>query len=310
MNASFKRLRWSLWAACASLAATVAGAAEYRSFATPEEAVDALVSAARVQDREALTGLFGPDAEDLANPDSVQGAYEMDEFVAAFDAGHRIVRESGARAELEVGSEGWPFPIPLVQEAGVWRFDTASGREELLNRRIGRNELAVLRTLRAYVGAQREYAARDRDSDEVLEFAQRIVSTPGRTDGLYWPPALNGEISPFGPGVARAQSVGYFTDLDNEKREPRPFHGYYFKILDRQGAHAPGGKHAYVINGNMIGGFGLVAWPAEHGESGVMTFIVNQQGRVHERDLGPDTGRKARRMTAFDPDPSWRLSQD
>ncbi|HMO66337.1 MAG TPA: DUF2950 domain-containing protein, partial [Verrucomicrobiota bacterium] len=251
-----------------------------------------------------------PDAEDLANPDSVQGAYEMGEFVAAFDEAHRLVRESAARAELEVGADGWPFPIPLVEAAGQWRFDTAAGREELLNRRIGRNELAVLRTLRAYVAAQRGYAARARDGDGVLEFAQHIVSTPGRTDGLYWPPRLNGELSPIGPAVARAQSVGYFTDLDDERREPRPFHGYYFKILDRQGAHAPGGRHGYVINGNMVAGFGLVAWPAEHGDSGVMTFIVNQQGRVHEKDLGPDTARKARRITAFDPDPSWRISRD
>jgi hypothetical protein len=162
--------------------------------------------------------------------------------------------------------------------------------------------------MRAYVEAQREYATRDRDGDEVLEYAQKITSSIGRTDGLFWPPDLNGEISPLGPAVARAQTEGYFEDPS--KGQPRPFHGYFFKVLASQTDRAPGGAYDYVINGNMIGGFALVGWPAQYGESGVMTFIVNQQGRVYQRDLGTGTAETVRNMTAYDPEPDWRLSTD
>jgi hypothetical protein len=168
----------------------------------------------------------------------------------------------------------------------------------------------VLRVVRAYVEAQREYASRDRDDDEVLEYAQRIASSPGKTDGLFWPPALNGEISPLGPLVARAHAEGYSRKSSSAGSGPRSFHGYFFKILTRQGKHAPGGRYDYIINGNMIGGFALVSWPAEYGESGVMTFIVNQQGRVRQRDLGQNTMRMTEKMTAYDPDPSWEISPD
>ncbi len=204
----------------------------------------------------------------------------------------------------------WPFPIPLVKAAGGWQFDTEAGLEELLNRRIGRNELDVLQVMKVYVEAQREYASRDRDSDEVLEFAQKITSSEGRTDGLFWPPQLNGEISPLGPMVADAQAEGYDRIGKTGNREPQPFHGYLFRPLTRQGKHAPGGKYDYVINGNMIGGFALVAWPAAYGESGVMTFIVNQQGRVYQRDLGPVTAKTVRKLSAYDPDSKWQLSAD
>jgi hypothetical protein len=233
-----------------------------------------------------LVALFGSASQELQNPDEVQGAAERAAFATAFNATNRLVRESETRMVLEVGDNAWPFPIPLVQGAQGWQFDTAAGLEELLNRRIGRNELDVLRVLRAYVEAQRDYASRDRDGDEVLEYAQKIVSSPGRTDGLYWPPELNGEISPFGPGVARAQAAGYFANLPKTDDGPQAFHGYLFKILTRQGKNAPGGKYDYIINGNMIGGFALVAWPAEYDSSGVMTFLINQQGRVYQRDLG------------------------
>jgi len=164
--------------------------------------------------------------------------------------------------------------------------------------------------MRAYVDAQREYAGKDRDGDEVLEYAQKITSSPGQTDGLYWPPELNGETSPLGPLVAEAQGEGYFKQSPAADAGPRPFHGYLFKILTSQGKHAPGGKYSYIINGNMIGGFALMAWPARYGDSGVMTFIVNQQGRVYQKDLGKRTASIVKGMKAYDPDPSWQVSQD
>ena len=281
-----------------------------RAFAAPEEAVIALDQAVNTTNRAAFAALFGPESEELANPDSVQGAQEMATFAAAFNATNRLVRESETRMVLEVGTNAWPFPIPLVKTAKGWQFDTQAGLEELLNRRIGRNELEVLRVMRAYVDAQREYASKDRDGDGVLEYAQKMSSSPGQMDGLYWPPELNGEISPLGPLVAQAQGEGYFSESRAADAGPQPFHGYLFKILTGQGQHAPGGNYSYIINGNMIGGFALVAWPARYGDTGVMTFIVNQQGRVYQKDLGENTSRIVKKIRAYDPDPSWRASQD
>jgi hypothetical protein len=211
---------------------------------------------------------------------------------------------------LEVGTNSWPFPIPIVRQNGRWLFDTKAGEEELLNRRIGKNELATLQVMRGYVEAQREYASRDRDGDEVLEYAQKLRSSPGMKDGLYWSPDLDGEISPFGPFVAYAQGKGYGLASTSEDEVPGPFHGYYFKILTRQGKHAPGGKYDYIINGNMIGGFALVAWPASYEDSGVMTFIVSQQGVVYQKDLGAKTSKLASALKAYDPDSSWVRSPD
>lgn len=279
-------------------------------FTTPEEAVQALASTVRTTNRTEFAVLFGDAAERLVNPDTVQGAAELAEFATAFETASRLVVESDTRRTLEVGTDGWPFPIPLVKSAAGWQFDTAAGADEILNRRIGRNELSVLRIVRAYVEAQREYASRDRDADEVLEFAQRIASSPGQTDGLFWSPEVNGEISPLGPLMAAAQSEGYRRLAGKAGQAPQPFHGYLFRILKAQGPHAPGGKHRYVINGNMIAGFGLVAWPVEYGNSGVMTFLVNQQGRVYEKDLGAKTADIVRRMTTYDPGSGWRISRD
>lgn len=289
---------------------SLAAAEAAQAFATPEAAVDALSQAVTTTNRVALNSLFGDASQRLVNPDEVQGATELAEFAAAFAAAHRLVRQSDSRMILELGMNRWPFPIPLARTAVGWQFDTAAGLDELLNRRIGHNELDVLRVVRAYVQAQREYASRDRDGDDVLEYAQRIRSSPGQADGLYWPPELNGEVSPLGPFMAFAQSEGYSWKGAAVETGPQPFHGYLFKPLTRQGKHAPGGKYHYVINGNMIGGFALVAWPAEYGQSGVMTFLVNQQGRVYQRDLGAATAKIVRKMRAYDPDPAWRVSQD
>ena len=281
-----------------------------KTYATAEAAVTALDSAVKAHDGGALRAIFGPAVVDLQNPDRVQATNEFNAFAAALEAAHHLVHRSPTNCVLELGTNAWPFPVPLVAQDGRWHFDTAAGTEELLNRRIGKNELAVLEAMRAYVDAQREYASRDRDGDAVLEYAQRLASSPGTKDGLYWPPDLDGEISPLGPLVADAQVEGYAMQGKGDTGEREPFHGYYFKILTRQGKHAPGGKYDYVINGNMIGGFALVAWPAEYGQSGIMTFIVNQQGRVYQSDLGSKTAKTAAKMKDYDPDDTWRVSAD
>jgi len=287
-----------------------------KAFNSPQEAVRALGEAVDATNRAALATLFGAETERLVNPDSVQGTRELADFAAAFNTSNRLVHASDARMILEVGDNAWPFPIPLVNMPDGWRCDTVAGRDEILNRRIGRNELDVLRIMRAYVEAQREYASRDRDGDGVLEYAQKVASSPGRMDGLFWPLELNGEMSPLGPLVAYAHGEGYLqkgrdgAPPPSANQGPRPFHGYLFKILTRQGKSPPGGQYDYVINGNMIGGFALLAWPAEYRDSGVMTFIVNQQGRVYQKDLGPKTAKIVRDITAYDPDATWRLSAD
>jgi hypothetical protein len=281
-----------------------------KTFATAEEAVVALISATTTNDKNSLHALFGPAGADLENPDRVQSTNELRNFTTAFNQAHRLLRESDSKYVLEVGSDAWPFPVPIVRKGGRWFFDTAAGKDELLNRRIGKNELSALDVMRAYVDAQREYASRDHDGDGVLEYAQRISSSPGLTDGLYWPPETSSETSPLGPWVGEAQTEGYFGEGRDLVAGPEPFHGYFFKILTRQGSHAPGGKHDYIINGNMIAGFALVGWPAEYGDSGVMTFIVNQQGRVYQKDLGAGTTKTVQHMQAYDPDSSWRLSPD
>jgi len=282
-----------------------------RSFASPEEAVASLRLATSAADTNALTAILGPGSEDLQNPDRIQATNELRTFSSALAETNHLVRVSDTLVLLEVGDDLWPFPVPIVKKDGGWFFDTDAGKDELLSRRVGKNELATLPVMRAHVEAQREYASRDHDGDGVLEYAQRLVSSPGKRDGLYWPLDFDGDESPLGPLVAYAQAEVYSPELREEKEVERgPYHGYYFKILTRQGKHAPGGKYDYVINGNMIGGFAMVAWPTEYGGSGVMTFIVNQHGRVYQKDLGPKTPGLAGRMKAYDPDPGWTLSPD
>jgi len=279
-----------------------------KTFTTPEEAAAALVAAAASGDTNAFGVIFGPLATEIENPDRVQAANELSVFNAAVKERQHIARESDVKCVLEIGDSSWPFPVPIVKRDGRWFFDTEAGKDELLNRRIGKNELSTLQSVRAYVEAQRDYASKDRDGDQVLEYAQKFKSSPGTKDGLYWPSDLDGEISPLGPLVAQAQEEGYGQKPRDLNAKPNPFHGYFFKILTRQGKSAPGGKYDYVINGNMIGGFALVAWPAEYGESGIMTFIVNQQGQVYQKDLGPKTPKIAAAMKAYDPDPTWKVS--
>lgn len=281
-----------------------------KAFPTPQAAVVALSQAVNSLDASKLREVFGPAVADLKNPDQVQATNELEAFATALNTTNALVRQSDTNFELDVGPDAYPFPVPIVQKDGQWFFDTEAGEQELLNRRIGRNELDVLKSLRAYVDAQREYASEDRMGDQVLQYAQRIASTPGKKDGLYWPADNSGEESPFGPLVAAARGEGYKVESKGQQTSREPFHGYYFKILTRQGNDAPGGKYNYIINGNMIAGFAMIAWPAEYGNTGVMTFIVNQQGRVYQRDLGPKTGQLAPGITEYNPGPDWEVSPD
>jgi Protein of unknown function (DUF2950) len=287
-------------AAAALLVCAMASAASaQQSFKTPDEAASALMTAAKSGDRKALLTVLGPGAADIVSSgDAVADQDVRKEFITAYDEKHQI-NPDGDGAILIIGRDDFPFPIPLARTGDTWRFDTQAGRTEILSRRIGRNELAAIQASLAYVDAQNDYADKDRVGPGV--YAQRIVSQPGKKDGLYWPAAPDEEESPLGDLVAGAAAKGYRVGGARA-----PFHGYYFKILSRQGPAAPGGSLDYVVKGKMIGGFALVAYPSEYRNSGVMTFIVSHAGTVYEKDLGPRTAQVAESMTAFNPDQSWK----
>jgi hypothetical protein len=282
-------------------------AGEEQVFNSPEEAVNALVTVATNHDTNGLHAIFGPEVAGMISPDAVQATEEFQLFVQRLTEKWQLITNSDANITLDLGADGWPFPIPLVAENGHWHFDTAAGKSEILNRRIGQNELGAIDVCRAYVEAQREYASEDRLGDGVPAFAQLLRSTPGKHDGLFWPAKPDEELSPFGPLVAAARVEGYHHTARLLSDELAPYHGYYFKILTRQGKQAPGGKYCYVINGRMIAGFALVAWPAEWGNTGIMTFVVNQQGKVYQRDLGKRTAKVAGAMKRYNPDNGWVL---
>lgn len=275
------------------------------SFPSPEEAVKALTAAAKAGDRAAVDAIFGPAVKDLLSGDAKQDALEFAAFARSIGTFSRLVRQADDRYVLDIGVDDWPLPIPLVQKGGSWVFDTAAGKDEIVNRRIGEDEINAIGVCRTYVDAQREYALLDRDGSGVVEYAQRLKSTHGMKDGLYWPVSAGEEPSPLGPLVAEARAEGY--GGKTAEGQPEPFKGYLFKVLTAQGASAPGGSYSYVINGHMVAGFALVAYPAHWGESGIMTFIVNQSGRVYERNLGADSAQVAQAMTEFDPDADWSL---
>jgi hypothetical protein len=285
-------------------------AASQRIFSSPEEARQALITAAQEKNRDALTAIFGPAQRDLQPGDPVEEKSEFEHFSQHVQEGVEVVKEGESKAILQIGSEKWPFPIPIVKKGDGWIFDTAAGREEILTRRIGHNELVAINVCRAYAQAQHEYYdMQNHEGDQVPKYAQHMISRPGKRDGLYWPTPPGGEASPLGPLVAKAKEEGYMAPRKAGESGPRPFHGYYFKILKKQGKSAPGGKYDYVINGNMVAGYAMVAYPSRWGVSGVMTFIVNQSGRVYEKNLGPKTEKIAKKMKAYNPDPSWRLVQ-
>jgi len=223
-------------------------------------------------------------------------------FLAAYDAHWDITHKGASVAVLDVGKDDWPLPIPLVKNAAGWHFDTAAGKREILARRIGRNEMAAIQAALAYVDAQRDYASKDR-GDGVLDYAQRFISTPGKHDGLYWETAQNEPASPLGPTFAAARAEGY--GFGGQQQSPRPYHGYYYRILTAQGPAAKGGAYSYLAGNHMIGGFALVAYPASYRVSGVTSFIVNQDGVIFQKDLGPNTADIASKMNEFNPGPGW-----
>ncbi len=291
----------TLAAACSFSVSTAAGT--QKIFATPEQAVRALVSAARTGNTRALLTILGPRSRALVSSgDKVADAQARRKFVAAYDAASRLDSDSDDRRTLSVGNDDWTFPFPIVKRGKAWAFDASAGAQEILNRRIGANELDAIEVCHAYVDAQREYAEKDRNNDGFIEYAQKFLSNRGKRDGLYWPAAPGEEESPIGPLMVRAQAQGYST---KPSRDRRPYHGYYYRILTGQGDAAKGGAYGYIVNGHMMGGFALVAFPAQYGVSGVMTFIVNQDNVVYQKDLGPDTAEIAEKMTLFDPEPSW-----
>jgi hypothetical protein len=293
-----------LLTAAAFAIAMVSVANAQQSFKTPEEAVDALVSASKARDRKGVLTVLGPDAADIVSSgDEVADASDRERVLEAYDVKHQLVMEGADKAVLVLGNQDWPFPIPLVRKDGAWRFDTAAGREEILFRRIGRNELSAIQAILAYVDAQHEYAEKGVGGNGV--YAQRIVSRPGTKDGLYWPAQSGEDDSPLGEFAASAAAEGY-----RAGQQRIPYHGYYYKVLTRQGPNAPGGALDYVVRGKMIGGFALVAYPAQYGNSGVMTFLVNHQGTIYEKDLGPQTAAVAGGMTAFNPDSTWQRVSD
>jgi hypothetical protein len=292
-----------LTAAVLALAmASVANAQQ--SFKTMEEAANALTSAAKTGDRKAILAVLGRDGADIVSSgDVVADALARNRVIEAYDAKHQVVMEGTDKAVLVIGREDWPFPIPLVRKDSTWRFDTAAGREEILYRRIGRNELSAIQACLAYVDAQQEYAEQGVAGNRL--YAQRIVSQPGKKDGLYWPADCSADESPLGELAASAAAEGY-----RAGQQRAPYHGYYYKVLTRQGPNAPGGTLDYIVRGRMIGGFALVAYPAEYRNSGVMTFLVNHRGDIYEKDLGPNSARAAASMTAFNPDNTWRRVTD
>jgi hypothetical protein len=290
-----------LFTICAALALASAAASNAQErFDTPEAAVQAVLDAADAHDSARLSAIFGPRAKDiLTSGTAAQDQAEQAEFAHLARAKHRleISPMNSDRAILAVGDEDWPFPIPLVRAKGKWSFDASEAPVEMQARRIGTHELDAIEICHAYVEAQQKYASEDRDKDGMLEYAPHLMSAPGRQDGLYW----EGASEPLVPaGFAQAAWEG------TQKGHAKPYHGYYFRVLDGQGAHAPGGAHTYVVKSKLIGGFGLVAWPAEYGATGIHTFIVNQDGVVYEKDIAPVPDKAAAPITRFDPDDSWK----
>ena len=273
-----------------------------RTFDTPDQAADALVSALRTWSRDQFKTLLGSEAEEeIGSGDDVADRNDAQRFLKAYDERHHLETEKDGRVTLVVGSDDWPLPIPIVKENDKWRFDGEAGREEIINRRIGRNELDVIEVCRAFVDAQKEYALANPNNSPVNEYARRFLSDDGKKNGLYWPTAEGEMPSPLGPFVAAAVEQGYSAAAPKAGDEPRPYHGYCYHMLTAQGPGAKGGAMDYIVNGRMIGGFAAVAYPADYGNSGIMTFIVNQDGVVYQKDLGDDTEKMAKAMQSFDP---------
>ena len=279
-----------------------------RTFASPGEAVQVLVEAVKAGDMEALASILGPEGRDLiSSGDAVADKQGRERFVRSYEESNTLQRPTETKAVLVIGKDEWPLPIPVVKEGDAWRFDTAVGKEEILSRRIGRNELDTIQVCLAYVDAQREYARVPREGDGLLTYAMKFRSDKGKQNGLYWPTKKGEAPSPLGVLVANARAEGYSRKTSGGT--PTPYHGYFYRILTTQGPDAPGGAYDYIVNGKMIGGFALVAYPAQYGVSGVMTFIVNHEGVVYQKDLGTDTENTARAMQPYNPDNTWKKAE-
>ncbi len=280
---------------------SVAAKAKQKTFETPAAAVAALIQALRDNNEKELLAILGPGSETLVSSgDQVEDREQSARFIRYYDEKNYLDNEGDKKIVLHVGNNDWPFPIPIVKTGKDWRFDTKLGKEEILSRRIGRNELNTIQTCLAIVDAEREYATRDRDGSGLLEYAQKFFSDKGKKDGLYWEVKPGEKPSPLGLLVAKAQGEGY-----KKGEKPAPYDGYFFRILTAQGKDSNGGAYSYLVKGKMIGGFALVAYPASYGVSGVKTFIVNHEGVVYQKDLGPDTAKKAKSMREFNPDKTW-----
>jgi hypothetical protein len=277
-------------------------AVKQKGFPSAEDAVKAAIAAVKSDDNKEVLAIFGAEAKELIfSGDPVADKQRREKFISAYDKKNILAKE-GDKTVLIVGENDWPFPIPLVKKGDQWIFDTKAGKEEILNRRIGQNELFTIQTMLAVVDAQREYAMADRDGDGLLEYAQKALSDKGKKNGLYWATKEGEPPSPLGPIAANAVKAGYRKQAGNK---PQPYHGYYYRILTAQGKNAAGEAFDYLVKGNMIGGFAVIASPAEYGNSGVMTFMVNHDGVVYEKDLGKDTAKAAEAIKKFDPDKTW-----
>jgi hypothetical protein len=294
-----------LFAALTYAAGALAASAQ-QTFASPEDAASALVAAVKKDDIKTMRSVLGNAGGALSSGDPVADRAEADNFVKQYDAKHTIAPE-GDTAKLTIGADDFPFAFPLVKSGDRWRFDTQAGIDELNARRIGKNELEAIKVLQAIVDAEREYASVDRDGDGVLVYARKFASTPGKRDGLYWPTKAGEPPSPLGELVARASAEGY--KGGKGKAGPTPFHGYYYRFLKGQSASADAPAFDYVVHGRAIGGFAVIAYPSKYGSSGIMTFIVNQDGKVYQSDLGPKTQEKANAMQRFDPGKGWSPAQ-
>lgn len=300
--------RTDLAALCAalSLALPLGAAAEPRAFETPEAAVDAVIGALEARDRDGLVAIFGPENEDvILTGETPRDRADWQAFLTAWQRHHEIGLDADNVAVLSIGDDLWPFPIPIVKGEAGWSFDAPAGREELRLRRVGENELDVIDLLHGYVQAQADYRRLDPDGDGVHAFASAILSSDGARDGLYWPDAPGAPRSPASDIVARAAADGY--EVDGVDADPEPYLGYYYRILTAQDTAAAGGAYDYMVAGHMLAGHALLAFPSDYGESGIMSFMVSEEGIVHQADLGEDTLEAAAAITAFDPGPDWTV---
>jgi len=282
-------------------------AAKQATYPTAEEAATALADAIRTQNQKTIFTVVGPSSGQwISSGDPIADRADWKHFLELYDVKHAIVKDGDARATLTVGDDPWPFPAPLVKQGDRWRFDADAGREEVLKRRIGRNELDTIQTLLAIVDAQREYAVGDGDHNGIHDYAMRFMSSPGKKDGLYWAAPDGAPQSPLGLLVAAAEAKGYVASGE----APQPYQGYLFRMLTAQGRDAPGGAYDYLVHGNLMGGFAVIAWPATYANSGIMTFMVNHDGIVYQKDLGNGTNAAVAKIKQFNPDKTWTRAKD